>query len=196
MRCGDMEKIKVFKKEELWSLPNQLSYVRLLLIPVFVWLYQGLDNHVAALVVIVFSGLTDVLDGYIARRYHMVTDLGKILDPAADKLTQAALLVCLSLRYPLLWAVAALLVVKEISMAALGWVVVQRTGKVHSARWYGKVCTAVLYGVMCLLILLSSPSMELVNGLIALCAGVLLMAFVLYIRYDLRLLKEAQAREK
>lgn len=191
-----MEKTKVFKKEELWSLPNQLSYVRLLLIPVFVWLYQGLDNHVAALVVIVFSGLTDVLDGYIARRYHMVTDLGKILDPAADKLTQAALLVCLSLRYPLLWAVAALLVVKEISMAALGWVVVQRTGKVHSARWYGKVCTAVLYGVMCLLILLSSPSMELVNGLIALCAGVLLMAFVLYIRYDLRLLKEAQAREK
>lgn len=190
-----MEKTKVFKKEELWSLPNQLSYVRLLLIPVFVWLYRGLDNHVAALVVIVFSGLTDILDGYIARRYHMVTDLGKILDPAADKLTQAALLVCLSLRYPLMWAVAALLVVKEISMAALGWVVVQRTGKVHSARWYGKVCTAVLYGVMCLLILLPSPAAELVNGLIALCAGVLLMAFVLYIRYDLWLLKEARAKE-
>ena len=187
-----MGKTKVFKKEELWSLPNQLSYVRLVLIPLFVWLYLGLDNHVAALVVIVFSGFTDVLDGYIARRYHMVTDLGKILDPAADKLTQAALLVCLSLRYPMMWAVAALLVVKELSMAALGWVVVQRTGKVHSARWYGKMCTAVLYGVMCLLILLAAPSGALVNGLMALCAGALLMSFVLYIRYDLRLLKEAR----
>lgn len=186
-----MERTRLFKKEELWSLPNQLSYVRLLLIPVFVWLYLGLDNHVAALVVIVFSGFTDILDGYIARRYHMVTDLGKILDPAADKLTQAALLVCLSLRYPRMWAVAALLVVKEISMLALGWVVVQRTGKVHSARWYGKVCTAVLYGVMCLLILLAAPSVKLVNGLLGLCAGVLVMSFVLYIRYDLQLLKAA-----
>ncbi len=191
-----MGKIKVFKKEELWSLPNQLSYVRLLLIPLFVWLYLGLDNHVAALVVIVFSGFTDVLDGHIARRYNMVTDLGKILDPAADKLTQAALLVCLSLRYPLMWAVAALLVIKEISMAVLGWVVVQRTGKVNSARWYGKVCTAVLYGVVFLLILLESPSTALVNGLIALCAAVLLMSFVMYIRYDLRLLKEAKTRER
>ena len=191
-----MGKIKVFKKEELWSLPNQLSYVRLLLIPLFVWLYLGLDNHVAALVVIVFSGFTDVLDGHIARRYNMVTDLGKILDPAADKLTKAALLVCLSLRYPLMWAVAALLVIKEISMAVLGWVVVQRTGKVNSARWYGKVCTAVLYGVVFLLILLESPSTALVNGLIALCAAVLLMSFVMYIRYDLRLLKEAKTRER
>lgn len=187
-----MGKIKLFKKEDLWSLPNQLSYVRLLLIPVFVWLYLGLDNHVAALVVIVFSGFTDVLDGYIARHYHMVTDLGKVLDPAADKLTQAALLVCLSLRYPWMWMVAALLVVKEISMAILGWLVLQRTGKVHSARWYGKLCTAVLYGVMCLLILLRAPSEALVQGLIWLCIGVLLMAFVLYIRYDLRLMREAR----
>lgn len=185
---------ELFKKEDLFSLPNQLSFLRLLLIPVFAYLYCGLENYVAAILVVVFSGLTDILDGIIARRYHLVTDLGKLLDPAADKLTQAALMVCLSLRYPLLWILTGLLVVKELSMLGLGYVVVKRTGRVHSARWYGKVCTTVLYGGMGLLVLWPAPPMAVVQGVFCLCAAALLMSFVLYIRFDRQLLKEASGR--
>ena len=190
-----MEKTKIFKKEELWTLPNQLSFLRLLLIPVFAYLYCGLENYVAAILVVIFSALTDILDGIIARRYHLVTDLGKILDPAADKLTQAALMVCLSLRYPLLWVLTGLLVVKELCMLGFGYAAVRRTGRVHSARWYGKVCTAVLYGGMGLLVLWPAPPAGVVLGVFGLCGAALLMALVLYIRYDLQLMKEAARRD-
>lgn len=182
----------LFKKEDLLALPNQLSYLRLLLIPLFVWLYIGLGNHVAALITVAFSALTDILDGHIARRYNMVTELGKVLDPAADKLTQAALLLCLATDHRGLWAIFALLAVKEITMLSLGCVVLKKTGRVHSARWYGKVCTAVLYASMGLLILLPTPAPALVQSITGLCAAVLLMSLILYIRYDRQLLREAK----
>ncbi len=183
---------ELFKKEDLLSLPNQLSYLRLALIPLFAWLYLGLENHVAALITVAFSALTDILDGHIARRYNMVTNLGKVLDPAADKLTQAALLLCLATDHPGLWAIFALLVVKELTMLSLGCAVLKRTGRVHSARWFGKLSTAVLYGSMGLLILLPAPAPTLVQSLTGLCAGVLLLSLVLYVRYDRQLLKQAQ----
>lgn len=185
---------ELFKKEELFSIPNQLSFLRLLLIPLFVWLYTGLHNYVAALLVVAFSGLTDILDGIIARRYHMVTDLGKILDPAADKLTQLALVICLSLRYPWMWAVLVLFVVKEITMALLGWAVLRKTGTVNSSRWYGKLCTAVLYGGMGLLILLPHLPASVVSGILALCSGALLLSFVLYVRRYVLILRSAKTQ--
>ena len=80
-----------------------LSVVRLLLIPVIVWLYCGKQEYTAAVVVILLSGITDIADGIIARKYHMVSDFGKILDPIADKLTQAAIILCLTYNYPLMW---------------------------------------------------------------------------------------------
>ncbi len=183
---------KLFKREDILSLPNQLSFLRLALIPLFVWLYLGLGNHMAALITVVFSGFTDVLDGHIARRYNMVTELGKVLDPVADKLTQAALLLCLATDHRSLWAIFALLVIKELTMLVLGCLVLKRTGRVHSARWYGKLCTAVLYGAVCLLLLLPEPSLLLVQGLTRLCAGALLLSLILYIRFDRRLLKQEQ----
>ena len=181
-----------FKIEDLLSLPNQLSILRLLLIPLFVYLYTGLQNHVAALLVVAFSALTDILDGVIARRCHMVTELGKILDPAADKLTQLALAVCLGLHYPRMWAVLALLVVKEITMAALGWLVLRRTGRVNSARWYGKLCTAVLYIGMGHLVLLPALPDAAVIRILCLCAAALLFSFGMYLRRYILWLREAK----
>lgn len=74
-------------REEAFSIPNLLSYFRLLLIPVFIVLYVH-EEFTAALITLAVSGLSDILDGRIARKYNMVTDLGKVLDPVADKLTQ------------------------------------------------------------------------------------------------------------
>ncbi len=183
---------ELFKKEDLLSLPNQLSYVRLLLIPLIAWLYCGLHNPIAALIALGFSALTDILDGHIARRYNMVTELGKVLDPFADKLTQAALLICLASDHPSLWGIFALLAVKELTMLSLGIAVFKKTGRIHSARWFGKLSTAVLYGSMCLLLLLPSPSAALVYSLTALCAALLALSLALYIRFDWLLLKAAK----
>lgn len=183
---------ELFKKGEILTLPNQLSILRLLLIPLFVYLYAGLHNYVAAILVVVFSGLTDVLDGIIARRYNQVTDLGKVLDPVADKLTQLALVICLGLRWPLMWAVLALFVVKELTMGILGLLVLRRTGKVNSAKWYGKLCTAVLYGGMGLLVLLPGLPEDVVMSIISLCLVALAMSFCLYVRRYVLLLREAK----
>ena len=100
-------------KREIFSIPNLMGYFRILLIPLFSWMYCTADStgdYYAAAVVVGVSGLTDMFDGKIARRFHMITELGKFIDPLADKLTQAALLICLAIRYPLMRAVLVLFV--------------------------------------------------------------------------------------
>ena len=88
-------------KREIFSIPNLMGYFRILLIPLFSWLYCTADStgdYYAAAAVVGVSGLTDMFDGKIARRFNMITELGKFIDPLADKLTQAALLICLAVR--------------------------------------------------------------------------------------------------
>jgi len=92
-----------FEVKDLFKLPNILCYIRIALVPLFVYLYftaeEPVDYYVATLVVML-SGITDFLDGQIARRCNMITDLGKIIDPAADKLMQLAMLVTLAINIP------------------------------------------------------------------------------------------------
>ena len=73
------------------TVPNLLSFFRLCLIPVIIWSYCVKKNPLLAGEILLLSGLTDLADGYIARRFHRISNLGKILDPVADKLTQAAM---------------------------------------------------------------------------------------------------------
>ena len=87
-------------KRELFTIPNLLTLARIGLIPVYVPLYlQG--AHLSAGILLALSCLTDLADGWVARRFHMVSTFGKILDPLADKATQLALMLCLSIRYRL-----------------------------------------------------------------------------------------------
>ena len=139
-----------WKKEEVFTIPNLLSLVRLGLIPVFLWIYCKKQEYGLAAVVVVISGVTDILDGFIARRFHMVSDLGKALDPIADKLTQVAVLACLTFQHPLMFLPLALLMLKETAAAVMGLVVIRRTGQVFGADWHGKVATALLYATMTL----------------------------------------------
>ena len=92
------------------------------------------------------SGLTDLADGYIARRFHRISNLGKILDPVADKLTQAAMLICLFTRFPHMLLLIVIMAGKELYMAVSGCLVIRKTGKVHGADWHGKIVTFLLYG--------------------------------------------------
>ena len=95
-------KIRLTKKD-IWTIPNILSYFRILLIPVIILCYLYVENPWAAVGVIVVSGLTDAADGYIARRFNMISEFGKFIDPVADKLTQVSMAACLIVRYPMMW---------------------------------------------------------------------------------------------
>lgn len=103
-------------KNKILTIPNVLSFFRLCLIPLFVWLYYSQQKYLETAYILMLSGATDIIDGFIARKYHMISDVGKVLDPIADKLTQAAMLFCLFTRFPLMIVPLALLLVKELYM--------------------------------------------------------------------------------
>lgn len=171
--------------QQIWSIPNLLSIFRIVLIPLFVWRYitaQTREEFYAAALIIALSGLTDLLDGLIARRFHMITELGKALDPFADKLTQGALLLCLIMDYPYMKGLIILFLVKELSMASLSAVLYKRGKKLDGAKWFGKVSTAVFYAVSLILIVFPSLPRGVSNTLIGLSALMMLIAFAGYAR--------------
>ncbi len=178
----------IIKKNQIFTIPNLLSTVRLALIPLIIRLYCVNQNHIAAVMVILISGVTDIIDGFVARRFNMVSDFGKILDPVADKLTQGAIIVCLVKRYKLMWGLIAFFVVKELIMAAMGLFVIKKKGSVNSAKWYGKVNTVVLYISMMVLILFPGMSDVLANAIIISCSIVMLLSLLLYTRFYVKLI--------
>ena len=177
-------------RKDIFTVPNILSYFRIALIPVFIILYikasshSGAGYHVGAVAVLLISGITDMLDGRIARKFNQVTELGKIVDPLADYLTQFAVVVCLAIKYKLLIPVIALLVVKEISMAVLGVVFLRKGKKLTGAQWYGKVSTVVFYAVMVILLAVPYQKMPfaLSTVLIILSGAWMLFSFIMYLQ--------------
>ena len=169
-------------KKDILTIPNLLSVVRILLIPVIILLYVR-EFHLASVAVIVLSGLTDVVDGKIARKFNMISDFGKFLDPVADKLTQAALAVCLFSKYPGMIALFLLMAVKEGLQFFWGLKALKATDNLDSPNWYGKVCTVLLYVVMVVLFLFPDIPAAAAYVLIALCAVMLIVSMVLYVRF-------------
>ncbi len=174
---------------DIITIPNILSFVRLCMIPLIVWLYCGKEESLWAGVLLVLSGMTDLVDGYLARHFGWVSDLGKILDPVADKLTEAAMLICLVLRYPLVLLPFGLMVVKELFMTVSGLLVIQKTGAVFSARWHGKAATVLLYAMMILHVFWDEIPALWSNGSIFAAAGMIAVSFVLYGRDNIRALR-------
>ena len=177
-------------RKDIFTIPNILSYFRIALIPVFIILFinayarNGVGYHIAAVVTLLVSGLTDMLDGKIARKFNQITELGKIVDPLADYLTQFAVVVCLAIEYKLLIFVIVLLVVKELSMAILGVFFLRKGKKLKGAYWYGKVSTVVFYAVMFALLAVPYAKMPfaLSTVLIIISGAWMLFSFVMYVR--------------
>ena len=187
---------KLFKKENVLAIPNLLSLFRLLLIPVIVWLYCVRESYHWTIIVIVLSGLSDILDGIIARKFNMVSDLGKILDPCADKLTQAAILICLAVRYPLIRWLLLFFALKELIMAVMGWIAIKYADVVNGAKWHGKVNTVLLYTVMLVLILFPDMTEKTANLLILICGIFMLVSLILYVRFYLKLFRQYKDEHK
>lgn len=182
---------KRFSKKNILTIPNLISLFRILLIPLIILLYCGKKHYTATIMVITISGASDIIDGKIARKFNMVSDVGKVLDPVADKLTQAALVICLIARYPWMWALLALFAVKECLMLLWGYLTLKSTDTINGAKWYGKLSTVVLYAVMMILILFVDIPHAVATALMLLCGGTMLLSLVMYGRFYHAILDQA-----
>ena len=168
-----------FAKDQILTIPNILSFFRIALIPLIVWLYLT-EHPVWALVFIILSGITDVVDGFIARKFNMVTDFGKFIDPVADKLTQGIVLISLLTRFPLMWIPLVIMIVKEATAFTLRLIVFRKTEEVKSAEWHGKLTTFVLYLIMSLHIIWYNIPATVSTICILVASGLMLLSFTLY----------------
>ena len=146
---------------KLKNIPNILSVIRIMLVAVFVYSAFCISDEVA-LVVFLIAGATDVLDGYLARRNNWITDLGKILDPFADKLMQCTVLVSLYIKkFIPIWFVIPFFA-KELFSLLIGLVVIKKRNVVIVSRWYGKFTVCLFY----LTIVVSVIFAEYINGML------------------------------
>lgn len=178
---------RLLKKDQIFTLPNLLSIIRLLLIPVIVYLYFFEKQYVAAVAIILISGLTDIVDGIIARSFNMVSDFGKILDPIADKLTQITVIFCIATRITAVWLLVGMFIIKEIVMLVMGMVAIKKLDSVNSAKWYGKANTVILYAAMVLFIIFPKMDSVISSAIVIVCAVSLVLSLGLYIRFYHRL---------
>jgi cardiolipin synthase len=167
-------------QKKILTIPNILTLLRILLIPVITWLYCFRKEYIWALNVLVLSAATDLADGYIARTFHMISDFGKILDPIADKLTQAATLVCLVTRFPIMWLLFAAMVLKESTAFCMSYYAVRKSGFVMCADWHGKLTTVLLYTTMALHIIWVNIPYSMTVACVCLCLCAMLLSAVLY----------------
>lgn len=185
-----------FEIGDLFKLPNILCYIRIIMVPVFLYVYFTADrqsDYYIATAVVLASGITDFLDGQIARRCNMITDLGRIIDPIADKLMQLAMVVALTMKIEYMWILVLYLVIKEVVTSITGLYVIKKfERRLNGAKWYGKVCTALLYVVMLVLVAFPKIDAKVQNTLLVVCAGSLTLAFVMYMRLYMIMINDAK----
>lgn len=167
-------------KNKIFTIPNILSFVRLCLIPIIVWLYLRKEDYLLTGIFVIISGLTDVVDGFIARRFNMISDLGKVLDPIADKATQLTVLILLAISFPLMLIPIAIGVVKEIFMTISGYLVIKKCDVVMGAEWHGKLATVWLTVTMALHLVWHEITPVISICMIVLSAVLILLSLVLY----------------
>lgn len=171
-------------KREILTIPNLLSLFRLVLIPFYMVIYLNATkpfHFLKAGTIMAISCLTDAVDGKIARRFHMVTNIGKILDPLADKITQFALTLCLCMKYPILNPVLILFVIKEVFQLTLGIINLKKGKMLSGALISGKICTTVLFISLIFLVLFPTIQPAIVTSIAITDSLFLAIAFANYI---------------
>lgn len=171
-------------KKEVFTIPNMLSLFRLLLIPVYVTIYMNateMREYFVAASILAVSCLTDMIDGKVARHFNMISTVGKILDPIADKLTQFTLTFCLSIKYPILRFVLILFVIKEGFQGIVGLVKLRKGKMLPGALMAGKVCTTILFLSLIVLVLLPDLDQSIIDAIAIIDMGFLSFSFITYI---------------
>lgn len=171
-------------KKEILTIPNMLSLFRLCLIPIYITLYLGAENNTdlfLAASILAVSCLTDLIDGKIARHFNMISNVGKILDPLADKLTQFSLIICLLSKYKTLIYIVPLFVIKESFQLIAGGISIKNGKMLKGAQLTGKISTTVLFLSLIILVLMNELSETTVLIITLIDCIVLFIAFIDYI---------------
>ena len=190
--------MQILRKEN-FNLPNILSFTRIIIIIPFV-LYFLNDDYLLSAAMLALSGLSDMLDGVIARKLNQITQLGKILDPVADKLTLTAVVICMGIKFPEIFILVVILSVKDLSMLLAGSYLLKKGIEPPAAKWYGKLATVVFYVSVIIIVALKAlygiadPRISI--SLLTATALLMLFALFRYFLIFLRLIKENNEKEK
>ena len=177
----------------VWTVPNVLTMLRLVLVPVFVAVFRAGDRY-AALAIFCAASLTDMLDGYLARRLNQITDFGKLFDPLADKLMVLSALFCQGAAGVLPWAAILLVLAKEVYMVA-GSAYMLGKGVVVQANYYGKTATVCFMASLILSFFhpeLAAWGYRVDLWLLWVSVGLALLAMAVYTRQALQQLKKKE----
>lgn len=195
-----------------WTIPNLLSVLRILVVPVFAYFFIK-GNALWAIVMLALSGISDFLDGKIARKFNQVSELGKVLDPVADKLTQITLAVLLFVSFngasdnmlkAFSW-VFLVFIIKEAVMVLFGGLMIVLGLRPSAAEIFGKVATFAFYAIM-LLVVAFGPEVGLLKNvfvlpstlmmiLVVVSAILTIVAFFSYLPDTFRQFKELKAKK-
>lgn len=164
-------------EDRIITTPNILSFLRIVMIP-FIILSFLRQEYIFGALFVILSGMTDLLDGYTARRYQDITKIGKMLDPVADKLTQVAIIIGIVLYFPLAVITLVIFVLKEFTMAMYNLYFMSKGHEYGGAIIYGKVSTAVFYFSMIIIFLIKGMNTTLSVFLLILTTSFLLISWI------------------
>ena len=190
-------------EDKIFTIPNLLSMFRIvLIIPMIVFFLS--KNYIGAVICIVISGLSDMFDGMIARRFNQISKLGKMLDPIADKLTLVAVIICIGILIPNLRLLVIILAAKDILMLIGGAYLIHRGITPPAAKWYGKIATVVFYISVTAIVgievfggaQLATQLSVLITTLLTVTSLVMIFALVMYAILFFQLLKENRKNKK
>ncbi len=189
------------RKRDYFNLPNMMGYFRILMLPVFMIFYLKVEKmgdkyYFIALIALLLSILSDLFDGKVARKFNMVTDWGKMLDPIADKLTQGVLAITLGIRItarigqPLMWIFLGIFLVKEVYQGLMGLYIIKKKNFVQAAKWFGKFSTGGVDMTFFALLLFPTIPEHVVKILCWMIILVIIYAFICYILYHIGILHD------
>lgn len=191
-------KLILKQKSDLWTVPNILTYLRFVLVVPFVILFLQ-EKYLAAAVCIGLSGISDCLDGFFARKLNQVTQLGKLLDPIADKITLISVMFCMAFYAPNVIPILVILIAKDVAMLLGGVSLLKRKITPPAAEWFGKLATIVFYFAVCAIVFLKAvinyQSIIVDDILLSITAVVMLYALYRYYKIYKSLIKEDKAKK-
>lgn len=170
-------------KKELLTIPNLLSLFRFLLIPVYVAIYINAsksEDYILAASILAVSCLTDLIDGKIARHFNMISTVGKVLDPLADKATQFTLIVCLAVKHRIIRYMVCLFFVKEMFQLVAGLLNYKKGRMLRGALLTGKICTTVLFVSLIVMVLLPDLPENIISIITLIDIAFLTLSFADY----------------
>lgn len=188
-----------FKISDLFTLPNLITYIRFILIVPFVYFFLT-EKYLVAAICIGLSGLSDCVDGFLARKLNQVTSLGKLLDPIADKFTLLVVVVCMVIYVPFVLPVLIVLLLKDVLMLLGGTDLIKKGLTPPAAKWYGKVGTVVFYFSVCIIVFLKAafnyenPALDVT--LLSITALTMIFALYQYGRIYFQMIKEYNDTQK